>query len=134
MSLNGGIVDVPAAMDHLQKFDGVMLGRAAYQNPWILAELQGRIFETAGPRSRAWVVHEMTRYLERQVALGVPVKHVSRHMLGLFQGLPGARRWRRYISENAHVDSANTRLLEDALAHMAPAGSGSAQVHDDDLE
>ena len=133
-SLNGGIVDVTAAMEHLQKFDGVMLGRAAYQNPWILAELQGRIFEKAGPRSRAGVVHEMTRYLERQVALGVPVQHLSRHMLGLFQGLPGARRWRRYISENAHVDGANTRLLEEALAHMAPAGSGSAQVHDDDLE
>jgi tRNA-dihydrouridine synthase A len=63
----------------------------------------------------------MTHYLERQAAAGVPVKHVSRHMLGLFQGLPGARRWRRYISDNAHLDPCNTRLLEQALDQMSPA-------------
>ena len=134
MSLNGGIVDVASAAEHLEVFDGVMLGRAAYQNPWILAELQARIFGHEGPEGRTEAVHRMTPYLERQVAAGIPVKQVSRHVLGLFQGLPGARRWRRYISENAHVDAANARLLEQALQYMGPAMAGSAQVHDDDLE
>jgi tRNA-dihydrouridine synthase A len=60
----------------------------------------------------------MGSYIERQVAQGVAVKHVSRHMLGLFQGLPGARAWRRHLSENAHRDDTNTVLLQQALAAM----------------
>ena len=120
VSLNGGINEVDAAIDFLEEFDGVMLGRAAYQNPWILAELQGRVFKQAQAESRSAVVHEMTAYLQRQAGQDVSVKHVSRHMLGLFQGLPGAKRWRRYISENAHLDPANSLLLEQALKHMAP--------------
>ena len=60
----------------------------------------------------------MTRYISRQVATGVPVKNISRHVLGLFQGLPGAKRWRRYISENAHRDDTNDRLLLQAMDHM----------------
>ena len=121
VSLNGGIVDVDAAIGYLDEFDGVMLGRAAYQHPWILAELQGCLFDRPGPESRAAAVHDMTRYLERQATAGVHVKHVSRHMLGLFQGLPGAKRWRRFISENAHLDPANASLLEQALEQMSPA-------------
>ena len=111
-----------------------MLGRAAYQDPWLLARLQVSVFRSGGAATREEAVHAMTRYLEAQAAAGVPVKHVSRHVLGLFQGLPGAKRWRRHISENAHLDSAGTRLLEDALASMQPPAPGSAQVHGDALE
>jgi tRNA-dihydrouridine synthase A len=60
----------------------------------------------------------MTRYSETQVAAGVPIKHISRHLLGLFQGLAGARKWRRFISENAHLDAQNTRLFMQAYEHM----------------
>ncbi len=134
ISLNGGIDSVAAAVGHLESFDGVMLGRAAYQQPWILAELQEQVFGRPGVDDRAEAVHGMTSYLSRQVANGVPVKHVSRHMLGLFQGLPGAKRWRRFISENAHLDPANERLLEQALEQMQPVAPGSAQVHGDALE
>ena len=134
ISLNGGIESVDAALEYLEIYDGVMLGRNAYQQPWILAELQARIFGRPGVSSREEAVHGMTRYLERQAVLGVAVKNVSRHLLGLFQGLPGAKRWRRFISENAHVDPWNTQLLEQALEQMQPLLSGSAQVHGDDLE
>ncbi|MEE4217645.1 MAG: tRNA dihydrouridine(20/20a) synthase DusA [Xanthomonadales bacterium] len=119
LSLNGGIDSVAAATALLEEFDGVMLGRAAYQNPWILSELQNRIFGRTGVEDRAAAIHALTPYLERHVASGMPVKHVSRHVLGLFQGMPGAKRWRRYISENAHLDPANAFLLEQALEQMS---------------
>ena len=75
-----------------------------------------------GLPAREAVVKQMSGYLERQVGRGVAVKHISRHVLGLFQGLPGAKAWRRYLSENAHRDDANTGLLEQALAAMAGQG------------
>jgi len=118
--LNGGIVTADDAERHLRELDGVMLGRAAYHDPWVLAELQSRLFAVPGVHSRDEAVHAMSRYLARQCALGVPVKHVSRHVLGLFQGLPGAKRWRRHISQHAHLDDANDRLLLQALAAMQP--------------
>jgi tRNA-dihydrouridine synthase A len=114
-----------------------MLGRAAYPTPWLLAELQKDWFDTCGVSSREAAVEIMSQYLSDQVELGVPVKNISRHLLGLFQGLPGARRWRRYISEHAHLDNSNVQLLRDAQAQMRPAAtnhSGSARVHGDELE
>ena len=132
--LNGGITTAEAARQHLEQFDGVMIGRAAYQHPWILAELQGELFGRPGVPDREAAVRALSDYLGRQVAAGVPVKHVSRHLLGLFQGLPGAKRWRRYISEHAHLDSADASLLEQALEAMQPPRAGSAQVHGDELE
>lgn len=116
--LNGGIVTADDAELHLRELDGVMLGRAAYHDPWVLSELQTRLFGGGAVGSRDEAVHVMTGYLERQCALGVPVKHISRHVLGLYQGMPGAKRWRRYISQHAHLDDANDRLLLQALAAM----------------
>ena len=116
--LNGGIRTSAEALDQLELMDGVMLGRAAYHTPWLLAELQTKIFGTGGVNSREELVDIMTGYISGQTAIGVPVKNISRHVLGLFQGLPGAKRWRRYISEHAHLDAANDRLLMQALEHM----------------
>jgi tRNA-dihydrouridine synthase A len=133
--LNGGIRSLEEAREHLAWADGVMLGRAAYHTPWLLAELQSDVFGRPGVVSREEAVAGMTAYCRRQVKAGVPVKNVSRHLLGLFQGLPGARRWRRYISEHAHLDAANDRLLKEALRHMqATLPTGSAAVHRDALE
>ena len=116
--INGGIDTVQQVEEHLAHVDGVMIGRSAYQNPWLLAECQQRFFEGAEVLEREHAVGEMTAYVERQVRQGVAVKHISRHMLGLFQGLPGAKAWRRFLSENACRDDSNTRLLEHALASM----------------
>jgi len=135
--LNGGITTVTDAERHLHKLDGVMLGRAAYHDPWILAELQARLFDRRGVANREEAVKALSDYLVRQRQAGVPVKHVSRHVLGLFGGLPGARRWRRYISQHAHLDAANDRLLQQALAAMGENGDGhdgSATVHGNALE
>ena len=115
--LNGGVSEVTEIGTHLGHVDGVMLGRAAYHNPWILVECQQYLEAGFEPPQREEIVHAMQEYCREQVALGVPVKHISRHMLGLFQGLPGARRWRRWISENAHRQNANHRLLGQALQH-----------------
>jgi tRNA-dihydrouridine synthase A len=135
--LNGGIKTNAEALDHLDLLDGVMLGRAAYHTPWLLAELQAAIFGAKGVDSREALVDIMTGYIIRQTALGVPVKNISRHLLGLFQGLPGAKRWRRYISEHAHLDAANDRLLMQALDHMQrgiAVPAGSALVHGNTIE
>jgi tRNA-dihydrouridine synthase A len=123
--LNGGVMSVADARQHLQKLDGIMLGRAAYQNPWVLAECQREFFTDAGVPDREAAVAAMTDYLNSQLARGVPVKNISRHMLGLFQGLPGARRWRRFISERAHLDAANDQLLMQALEAMKAARPSS---------
>jgi len=135
--INGGIGSVQGALEHLERLDGVMLGRAAYHSPWLLAELQRELFNTCGVASRKEAVEDMTDYIKREVATGVPVKHISRHLLGLFQGLPGARRWRRFISEHAHLDPANDRLLLQAMEHMRKGiavAPGSARVHGNALE
>jgi len=135
--LNGGVTAVADAERHLHRVDGVMLGRAAYHDPWILSELQQRVFGTRGVASREDAVHALTDYLALQTATGVPVKHVTRHVLGLFGGQPGARRWRRYISQHAHLDAGNHRLLLQALTAMderGGAGNGSAPVHGNALE
>jgi len=116
--LNGGVTTEADALRHLQHVDGVMLGRAAYHDPWLLAELQQRLFGKRGAASRDEAVQLLSDYIVRQNALGVPVKHISRHVLGLYQGRPGAKHWRRFISQHAHLDAQNDRLLLQALEAM----------------
>jgi len=116
--INGGIDSLDAALAQVEHVDGVMLGRAAYQQPWVLAECQQQLFEPHVPVDRDQVVERMTDYIDRQIQQGTAVKHVSRHVMGLYQGLPGARSWRRYLSENAWRDDNNTELLKQALEAM----------------
>lgn len=129
--LNGGIDRASDVGQHLQQLDGVMLGRAAYHNPWILAELQRQLFGVTGATSRDEVVHRLTDYIALQCAAGIPVKHITRHVLGLFHGRPGAKRWRRCISQRAHLEPDNQRLLLDALEAMQagrPADDAAAAI------
>jgi len=115
--LNGGVQSLDEAEAHLEKVDGVMIGRAAYQSPYILAEADSRFFgEAAPPRSREEIVNDFLPYVERQLAQGVPLKSITRHMLGLFNGLPGARAWRRCLAEEAHKPDAGPEVIEAALA------------------
>jgi len=116
--INGGIETLEFAQAQLQHVDGVMLGRAAYHTPWVLAECQAQLFDGDSNADRSGIIEQMTDYIERQVDQGVAVKHISRHLLGLFQGIPGAKAWRRYLSENAWRDDSNTDLLLQAQAAM----------------
>jgi tRNA-dihydrouridine synthase A len=116
--INGGIDSLATAQTHLQHVDGVMLGRSAYHTPWVLAECQAQLFDQNPGADRSGIIEQMTDYIERQVKQGVAVKHISRHVLGLFQGIPGAKAWRRYLSENAWRDDKNAALLLQAQAAM----------------
>jgi tRNA-dihydrouridine synthase A len=120
MAINGGIKTLEEAKLHLQHMDGVMMGREAYQNPGILAQVDRELFGRDTPRvDPVAVVRSMYPYIEAELSKGMYLGHVTRHMLGLFQGIPGARQWRRYLSENAHKPGADVRVLEAALALVA---------------
>jgi tRNA-dihydrouridine synthase A len=123
--INGGIDSVASAREHLQHVDGVMLGRAAYHSPWVLRECEKALGSGNPPASREDVVGEMSRYIERQVGEGVPVKRITRHVLGLFQGCPGAKAWRRYLSQNAYLDNANSNILFQALERVSATAAGT---------
>lgn len=126
ISINGGIKSLAEAKVHLQHVDGVMVGREAYQNPGMLAQVDRELFGSDIPAvDPVAVVRSMYPYIERELAQGTYLGHITRHMLGLFQGIPGARQWRRYLSENAHKAGANVETVEAALALVAdkvPAG------------
>jgi tRNA-dihydrouridine synthase A len=121
--LNGGVLTLEEAQLHLKRVDGVMIGRAAYQTPYVMAEADSLIFgEAAEPKSREQIVADFLPYVERQLTQGVPLKSITRHMLGLFNGLPGARAWRRHLAEQAHKPCAGPEVIEQALARWHQAG------------
>jgi tRNA-dihydrouridine synthase A len=114
--LNGGVQSLDEAEAHLVRVDGVMIGRAAYQNPYVLTEADRRFFGAERPPpDREEVVRALLPYAAQQCAEGVPVKSITRHVLGLFNGLPGARAWRRHLSEAAHRPGAGPEVIEAAL-------------------
>ncbi|MCC6439028.1 MAG: tRNA dihydrouridine(20/20a) synthase DusA [Rhodanobacteraceae bacterium] len=115
--INGGIQSLAEVQTHLVHTDGVMLGRTAYHEPYRLAELEHALFGTPLP-DRMALIRQMREYTERHLAEGGKLNHISRHLLGLFQGLPGARGWRRHLSENAHRDNADWGVVERALASI----------------
>jgi tRNA-dihydrouridine synthase A len=115
--INGGIVTLDEAEDHLGHVDGVMLGRAAYQTPYILADVDRRFYgDTRPPLARHEILEAFLPYVERERARGTHLHAMSRHILGLFQGMPGARAFRRHISENAPRAGAGIEVIRDALA------------------
>lgn len=117
--INGGITTLEQCQQHLQHVDGVMVGREAYHNPWLLTQVDPLLYGTPAPlESRQAALLAMLPYVQAQLDAGVPLGHISRHLLGLFQGMPGARAFRRLISENAHKPDAGVKLLRDALAKI----------------
>lgn len=119
--LNGGLADPARDLAHLARVDGLMIGRAAYRDPWVLTEYERLLFGEVPVTDRAAVVRSMAAYVEERCREGVPVGAVARHMLGLFNGLPGARRWRRILSESMHRPDAGPGLLFEALAAVTDA-------------
>jgi len=117
--INGGIQTLDEIDEHLQHVDGVMIGREAYQNPYFLAAIDARYYGMSDDRpERKEVVEQILPYIQREMDRGVPLKSITRHMLGLFQGRPGAKAWRRHISENAHLPGATPDLLSEAASKV----------------
>ncbi len=118
--LNGGITDLSAALVHLQQLDGVMVGREAYHNPYVLAEVDKLIFNDPHPvPSRRELILALLPYVESQLQQGVRLHSITRHLLGLFHGENGARAWRRHLSEQASKYAADPQVLLDALEFTA---------------
>jgi tRNA-dihydrouridine synthase A len=118
--INGGIQTLAECRGHLQRVDGVMLGREAYQNPWLLAEVDSQLYGVDNPaHSRDDVVRELLPYIARQLEAGTRLNHITRHILGLYQGIPGARKFRRHLSENAYRKTAGLDVLTEAWRQVS---------------
>jgi len=116
IDINGGIKNLADAQTHLIQIDGVMIGREAYHNPYILAQADGLLFnDDHAVLSRHEIVDAMLPYIEQRLKQGRPIKSITRHILGLFQGQAGAKKWRRHLSETAHLNGAGIEVITDAL-------------------
>ncbi len=114
--LNGGLSDLAAAAAQLGRVDGVMLGRAVYHDPWPLAGVDARFFGAPAPvADRHAAVRALRPYVEAELARGTPLSRITRHLLGLFHGQPGAKRWRRTLTEQARRPGAGWSVIEAAL-------------------
>ncbi|HEX7003050.1 MAG TPA: tRNA dihydrouridine(20/20a) synthase DusA [Trueperaceae bacterium] len=117
IELNGGVRSLADAAGHLEWVDAVMIGRAAYEEPFMLGDADARLFgATEATPTRGEVVERMLPYLDEQLVRGVPLHRITRHMLGLFNGRPGAKAWRRKLSEKAHLPGTGPELLLEALS------------------
>ena len=122
--LNGGVTRLAQIEEHLRYVDGVMIGREAYHNPYLLAEVDRRFYGSAVPvPGRRTIVEQFMVYVETQLGRGVRLSQMTRHILGLFNGVPGARAWRRTLSEQAHRPGAGVEVIERALMQVAATGS-----------
>ncbi|MEZ5994697.1 MAG: tRNA dihydrouridine(20/20a) synthase DusA [Hyphomonadaceae bacterium] len=125
--LNGGLRDVPHAVEQTSGLDGAMLGRAAYQNPAVLMDVDPVVFGVDGPSpSREQAVEAHLPYVTRKLAEGVPLHAMTRHMLGLFNAQPGGRMWRRVLSERGARAGAGVEVVREALAAVAQARACAA--------
>ncbi|MGM0671729.1 MAG: tRNA dihydrouridine(20/20a) synthase DusA [Pseudomonadota bacterium] len=118
--LNGGLDDVPGARIHLEHVDGVMFGRKAYHEPWSLAAVDRLYFGAAQAPTREAVLDGILTLAEQMRRDGIPLARLTRHILGLFHGEPGARRWRRILTEGAHQADAGPELIEQAAQACLP--------------
>ncbi|MEQ8823410.1 MAG: tRNA dihydrouridine(20/20a) synthase DusA [Filomicrobium sp.] len=132
ISLNGGIANLDEAEQHLSHVDGVMLGRAAYQTPYLLSEVDQRFFASnAKPKTRTEALEALVPYVEVHLKRGGRLNNVVRHTLGLMHGMKGARRFRRYFSENAPSDQAGIEVLLDAIDMAREAEEWQGQSAND---
>ena len=119
--LNGGIANIAQVEDVLEHVDGVMIGRQAYHNPYFLAELEHHFHNNWIPPGRTVLIEQMTPYINKELEQGERLGRITRHMIGLFAGMPGARAWRRHISEHAYRDGAGVEVILEALDAMPVA-------------
>ncbi|WP_354624591.1 tRNA dihydrouridine(20/20a) synthase DusA [Psychromonas sp. MME2] len=120
IAINGGIKTLDECETHLKYLDGVMLGREVYANPYLLSTVDQRLFASQEKvLTRFEVLEKMYPYIEQQLSNGANLNHIARHMLGLFQGVAGARAWRRHLSENGHVQGAGIEVMQKAASFIA---------------
>lgn len=123
--INGGIVNLEESLEHLKKVDGVMMGRAAYQSPFLLKEVDQRIYGSERPIiGDAELIDQLCEYVEQRLADGAQLKYISRHVVGLFQSRAGARQWRRYLSENAFKAGSGVEVIRAAAAFIPELSYG----------
>jgi tRNA-dihydrouridine synthase A len=121
--LNGGITSIEMAAVQLEHVDGVMMGRAAYQEPWRLLAVDATLFGAPAPfESPQAAAKALIPYIERELARGVRLHSIVRHILGLFRGVPGARAFRRHLATEAVKAGAGVDVLAEALAHLDSGG------------
>ena len=118
ITINGGITSIDETVEHLEHVDGVMIGRAAYESPWLLAEIEQAVFGGNAPANREVVLDRYIDYIDREMAAGTPFYAMARHVLGLYQGERGARAWRRHISENRPRAGATGQILREAAENV----------------
>ncbi len=125
--INGGIASLEEGRDHLRRVDGVMMGRAAYQNMSLLAAADELMFGDSGGRTDiAVAIDSFLPYVERELEKGVRLNTMARHLIGLFQGVPGARAWRRYLAENAPRPGAGVNVIRAAATFVATSTNAQA--------
>ena len=127
--LNGGIADLEQAAAHIEHVDGVMMGRAAYQEPWRLLEVDRALFGQRPPfASVGEAAQALVPYIERELAGGTRLSAITRHVLGLFRGVPGARRFRQHLATEAVKPGAGIAVFRDALALVAQLSARPVHV------
>lgn len=119
IAINGGITSIDSSLEHLNAVDGVMIGREAYNNPWVLSQVDEKIFaHSPNTQCRHDIIETMLPYIKEEMANGARLNHISRHILGLYNGLKGAKAFRRHISENAHKKDADIKVIIDAMQYV----------------
>ena len=127
--LNGGIRSISQAKQQLEHVDGVMVGREAYSNPFMLIDVDQLIYGEQKPvPTRQVLLQDYMGYVDKQLALGIPLAKITRHILGLFHGIPGARAWRRILCEGAHKPGAGIEVIQ-AAAHCVRESKVCAHAH-----
>jgi len=117
--INGGINTIDACHTHLEHVDGVMMGREAYSNPYIMSQVDQAFYgDTAKPRTRDEVLEDYIAYANQRLQNGSRLNHLSKHVVGLYHGEPRSRLWRRHISQNAHIPGSGTEVLRAAYDQM----------------
>ena len=118
--INGGIKTIEAVRQQLEYVDGVMIGREAYNNPYMLASVDQDVYQDtdAALKSREEIVYQMCDYIDSEITKGTKLHSITRHILGLYQGCRGARAWRRYLSENSHAADADSSVVKAALTRV----------------
>ena len=114
--INGGITKIEEIKNHLKKCDGVMIGRAIYQNPFFLVDIEREIFNNKNNPTRDYVVKELLKYLEKEVKVGTKVNHVMRHAVGLYHGQTGSKNWKRYLSDNMMARDSDFQKAKHIMA------------------
>ncbi len=114
--INGGISKIDEIKNHLKKCNGVMIGRAIYQNPYFLVDIEKEIFNVEKNPTREEVAEKLLKYLEKEVKLGTKVNHIMRHTVGLYHGQAGSKKWKRYLSDNMMARDSDFQKAKHIMA------------------